>query len=83
LQADLEFERRLALTAWARLLALIVAGGETWVKVKAILNPMNDEDRARLVEFRRFVQGDEEAWLRYVEGLTVADAENVRQLRSA
>jgi integrase len=82
-QGDLEFERRLALTAWARLLALIVEGGEIWAKVKVILNPLSDDDRARVLEFRRFAQGSDEMWGRYVEGLTAAEADNVARLRAS
>jgi hypothetical protein len=80
-QADLEFERRLALTAWGRLLTLIVEGGAAWAKVRAILNPMTDDDRAKLVEFRRFAQASDETWAKYVEALTrETSSSNVAEL---
>jgi integrase len=83
-QDDLLFERRQALTAWARLLALIVAAGKTWEKVEAILKPKSEADRAQLAEFRRFIQGDEAAWVRYVEALTrETSSSNVADLTRA
>jgi integrase len=80
---DMEFDMRVALTAWARLLTLAVNGGKTWEAAREILTPKTDAQQAGKAEFRRMIQGDEATWASYCEGLTRAAADNVRPLRGA
>jgi integrase len=68
-RGDLIFERRRALVAWARFLTLAVEGGRAWERASAILRPKTEAEAARTLEFRRVIQGDEDLWTRYVEGL--------------
>ena len=65
-RGDLIFERRRALTAWARLLRLVIDGGAPWKAVAKVLRPETEVEAARTAEFRRVIQGDEAAWSQYV-----------------
>jgi len=65
-RGTLIYERRRALVAWARLLGLVVAGGETWAVLARTLRPESEADAARTEEFRRMAQADEETWKAYL-----------------
>ena len=65
-RGDLIFERRRALTAWARLLRLVIEGGEPWKAAAKILKPETEAEAARTADFRRMAQGDEATWNQYV-----------------
>jgi integrase len=82
-RGNLIYERRRALVAWSRLLALAVEGGKLWAVVAAILRPETEADAARTDEFRRMVQADEKTWASYRAGLTRPRASNVRSMRGA
>ena len=64
-RGNLLYERRRALTAWARLLGLIT-DAEKWARVEKLLSPETEADAARTDEFRRMIQTDGVTWLRYV-----------------
>jgi hypothetical protein len=77
------FERRRALTAWARFLRLAL-DEETWQLIAKLLRPETEADAAATDEFRRMIQSDTDAWDRYLAGLTQReDVENVVAIRSA
>jgi len=67
-RGDLIFERRKALTAWSRFLALILDGAK-WMQVSKLLSPETEAEAARTDEFRRMIQADAETWEIYLEGL--------------
>ena len=60
------YERRRALTAWARLLALLVEGGAVWQAVAKHLRPRTEADAARTIELRAALQSDGATWTRYL-----------------
>lgn len=65
-RGSLIFERRRALVSWARLLKLAIDGGATWATMARTLRPETEADAARLDEFRKMAQADEEAWTAYL-----------------
>lgn len=67
-RGDLIFERRKALTAWARFLSLILDEGR-WARVSKLLSPETEAEAARTDEFRRMIQTDPETWETYLAGL--------------
>lgn len=73
-RGDLLFQRRQALNAWSRLLALITGDEMLLVKVEQILRPETEADAARTAEFRRMIVADEATWARYVLRLRGDDA---------
>jgi hypothetical protein len=76
------FDKRVALIAWARLLMLAVDGGDAWDAARSFLTPKTDAQQAQKAEFRRLIQGDEETWAKYRDGLARKDEQddNVRRL---
>ncbi len=68
-RGDLIFERRKALTAWARFLSLILDEAR-WAQVSKLLSPETEADAARTDEFRRMIQADAETWETYLVRLT-------------
>jgi integrase len=68
-RGSLIYQRRRALAAWARLLALAVEGGETWGEVARILRPETEAEHARTDEFRRMIQADEQSWAAFLAQL--------------
>ncbi len=67
-RGDLIFERRKALTAWARFLSLILDEAR-WEGVSKLLSPETEAEAARTDEFRRMIQADAETWESYLEGV--------------
>jgi integrase len=70
-RGDLIFERRKALTAWARFLSLILDEAR-WEGVSKLLSPETEAEAARTDEFRRMIQADAETWETYLVCLTQA-----------
>ena len=75
-RGDLIFERRKALTAWARFLSLILDEAR-WVHVSKLLSPETEAEAARTDEFRRMIQADAETWETYLEDLMQAGHETL------
>jgi hypothetical protein len=67
-RGDLIFERRKALTTWARFLSLILDEAR-WESVSKLLSPETEAEAARTDEFRRMIQADAETWGAYLEGV--------------
>ncbi len=67
-RGDLIFERRKALTAWARFLILLLDEAR-WERVSRLLSPETEAEAARTDEFRRMIQADAETWGAYLEGV--------------
>jgi hypothetical protein len=75
-RGDLIFERRKALTAWARFLSLILDEAR-WVCVSKLLSPETEAEATRTDEFRRMIQADAETWETYLVRLTQAGHETL------
>jgi hypothetical protein len=67
-RGDLIFERRKALTAWARFISLLLDEAR-WESVSKLLSPETEAEAARTDEFRRMIQADAETWGAYLEGV--------------
>jgi integrase len=81
-RGSLLYERRRALTAWARFLNLTI-DAEMWARVEKLLSPETEADAARTDEFRRMIQADSDTWNRYLDGLSHTISEgNVYRLAS-
>jgi len=79
-RGKLLYERRRALTAWSRLLGLII-DPEKWSHVERLLSPKTEADAARTDEFRRMIQADIDTWLKYLAALVEPRSANVVVLR--
>jgi integrase len=77
-RGDLIFERRRALSAWARLLKLAIGreGQAEWGAIEQIMRPQTEQDAAATAEFRRMIQSDEAPWVRYLKDISRARAGN-------
>lgn len=75
-RGQLIFERRRALTAWARLLAVIVSDDSGLLdRVETILRPETEADASRTEEFRRTIANTDEAtWQAYLANLRAEPA---------
>lgn len=67
-RGSLLYERRRAMTAWARFLDLVL-NVEIWPKIEKIVRPETEVDAANTDEFRRLIQSDQESWGRYIESI--------------
>lgn len=67
-RGSLLYERRRALTAWARFLDLTL-NTEIWPKFEKLVRPETEADAANTDEFRRLIQSDQGSWRRYVESI--------------
>jgi integrase len=75
------YERRRALTAWSRFMALVL-DAKVWDKIEKITRPETEADAARTDEFRRMIFSDAEVWGNYLKALLSPQAvNNVRALR--
>jgi integrase len=79
-RGSLLYERRRALTAWSRFLSLVLDAG-VWGKIEKITRPETEADAARTDEFRRMIQGDSEAWSKYLALLIETPPANVVAIR--
>lgn len=68
------YERRRALTAWSRLLALML-NATHWQKIELLVRPETEADAARTDEFRRMIQTDEVVWKKYL-AVILSDLQN-------
>lgn len=68
-RGNLIFERRKALTAWARLLRLILDDAN-WLVFSKVTRPETEVEAVQTDEFRRVIQSDCESWCRYLDDLT-------------
>ncbi len=66
-RGDLIYERRRALTAWARLLTVAVESGPAWAALARILRPETEAEAALKAEFRQMAQADEASWTAYLK----------------
>jgi integrase len=79
-RGSLLYERRRAMTAWARFLGLTL-NTEIWSKIERLVRPETEADAARTDEFRRMIQSDAEAWGKYLAMLLEAQPINVVAMR--
>lgn len=80
-RGSLLYERRRAMTAWARFLSLTL-DAKAWNKVGKLVRPETEADAARTDEFRRMIQTDEAVWQKYLSMLDSDQAaQNVQSFR--
>lgn len=62
-RGDLVYERRQALTTWARFLSLLVDASD-YSSIEKLLRPHDEEEARRTAAFRRALQSDSKSWER-------------------
>jgi integrase len=68
-RGELIYQRRQALTAWARLINIIVGDPVIWSKAERLLRPETEMEAAQKDEFRRMIMADQQTWESYLQGL--------------
>ncbi len=73
-RGTLEFDKRRALQAWARLLHVLTEGGEPWRRIAPILHPRTEAEAAQTAELRRALLADDGVWQAHLQTLTAERA---------